>query len=269
MKKAIESGEARDGADVKKQLFPTVPARTIRRELCEIGLNGRVRRKKPMLTRKHVEKRLEWAKAHVDWTLEQWLCVYFSDESKFCLTGSDGKRYCRRRTGEEFLPQNVTKTVKHGGGSLMVWGCITPDGVGRLHRVEGKMNAAQYVSILEEELFGTLRDHSSFIDGIYFQQDNDPKHTSKLAKYWFIANDVDVLPWAASSADANIIEPVWDHLDRRVRMRPHHPTNLNELWEVLQEEWYSIDVQYIRNLYMSMPRRVAAILEAKGSYTKY
>jgi hypothetical protein len=61
----------------------------------------------------------------VDWSDDKWATVVYSDESKFNLFGSDGKRYCRRRPGEEFLDRNVKKTVKHGGGSLMVWGCIT------------------------------------------------------------------------------------------------------------------------------------------------
>lgn len=116
----IDSGEARDGEDLRRQLFPDVGSSTLRRNLCEIGLPGRIRCAKPLLTEEHVLKRRDWLEKHHDWTLDDWKKVWFSDESKFNIFGSDGRRYCRRRPGEAYLPRNVKKTVKHGGGSLMV-----------------------------------------------------------------------------------------------------------------------------------------------------
>lgn len=118
---AIESGEVRNGEDLRRQLFPKVASSTIQRNLWEIGLNGHVRRAKPLLTDAHILKRQEWLEKHRDWTLEDWKKVWFSDESKFNLFGLDGKRYCCRRVGEAYLPRNVKKTMKHGGGSVMVW----------------------------------------------------------------------------------------------------------------------------------------------------
>jgi hypothetical protein len=51
--------------------------------------------------------------------MQYWKTVWYSDEKKFNLFGSDGRKYCHRRVGEEFLDQNVIKTMKHGGGSLI------------------------------------------------------------------------------------------------------------------------------------------------------
>jgi hypothetical protein len=42
-----------------------------------------------------------------------------------------------------------------------------------------------------------------------------------------------------------------------------------ELWRRVEVEWYNIPVQVRIGLIESMPRRVAAVLEAKGGYTKY
>jgi len=88
-------------------------------------------------------------------------------------------QYCRRRSGEEFEPQNVWQVLKHGGGSVMVWGCMTSAGWGRLVLIEGTMDAELYCSVLEEGLLTTLDDLKINRSDIIFQQDNDPKHKSR------------------------------------------------------------------------------------------
>ena len=163
----------------------------------------------------------------------------------------------------------MDKKVKHGGGSLMVWGCISWDGPGRLHRIEGTLNAKQYCRILEESLLGSLEDKFTDHKTIIFQQDNGPKHTSRLAKAWFQKRHIEVLPWPASSPDMNLIEHAWEVLDRQLRRRHIRPTNLDSLWAALEEEWAHLDMDAVHRLYESMPRRTEALKKAKGSYTKY
>lgn len=126
--RACDNGTARDATDVKQQLFPELSVRTVQRHLLKAGLPGRIRRKSPYLKLLHRYRQYRWAKERAHWTVEDWNWVWFSDESKFQLFGSDGKQYCRRRPGEEYLDRNVKSTVKHGGGRIMVWGCITPWG---------------------------------------------------------------------------------------------------------------------------------------------
>ena len=151
----------------------------------------------------------------------------------------------------------------------MVWGCITSEGVGRLIRIDGIMNGQVYTEILSQGLLGTLSDFSLGPGDIIFQQDNDPKHKSKLAKAWFDNQNLTVLPWPANSPDMNIIGHVWDFLDVKIRARNPLPKSKDSLWQALQEEWAAIPQDFIKTLYESFPRRIDALVDSKGYATKY
>jgi len=109
-----------------------------------------------------------------------WSNVLFSDESKFELFGSDGIKYVRRPVDKRFDVRYQIPTVKHGGGSVMVWGCMSASETGPLVLVNGKMDKFQYKSILENVMLPYAEAHMR--PGWFFQQDNDPKHTSKIVK---------------------------------------------------------------------------------------
>ena len=68
----------------------------------------------------HKRKWREWALVYGLWQKDKWQAVQYSDEFKFNLFGSDGQEWCCKRPGEEFRDCNTQKTVKHGGGSVMV-----------------------------------------------------------------------------------------------------------------------------------------------------
>ena len=81
----------------------------------------------------------------------------------------------------------------------MVWGCIGWNGVGVLSEVEGRMDAEQYVAILEQGLLQSMKESGISECDIIFQQDNDPKHTSRRAQRWFEEQGINLLDWPAVS----------------------------------------------------------------------
>ena len=105
-----------------EQMGVSIGVHTVRRRLKEANLHARRPAKKPLISAINKKKRLEFAKRYKDWSNEQWAKVLWSDESKFNLFGSDGINFVRRPPGQRYSPRYQLPTVKHGGGSIMVWG---------------------------------------------------------------------------------------------------------------------------------------------------
>ena len=196
--------------------------------------------------------------------------VLWSDETKICRIGSDGKVYTWKKTGEPLSDRTTTPTVKHGGGkNLMVWGCMGWEGVGTLIEVQGIMDAEQYCEILDGGVLESFENLGMVEGERYFQQDNDPKHTSNRASKWFEDNNIEVLGWPAQSPDLNPIEHLWEHVKKELRKYPEPPKGVHELWDRVAKEWEAIKPEVCQNLIESMPRRIEAVIKAKGGHTKY
>jgi len=81
----------------------------------------------------------------------------------------------------------------------MVCGCMGWNGVGSLVEVQGIMNAEKYCHILEHRVEESCENLEIPEGDRIFQQDNNPKHTSKKADQWFEENRVEVLKWPPQS----------------------------------------------------------------------
>uniref|UniRef100_A0A3Q3QRF2 Transposase Tc1-like domain-containing protein n=1 Tax=Monopterus albus TaxID=43700 RepID=A0A3Q3QRF2_MONAL len=77
---------------IKDSLELPVSTVTVRRRLCEANLFSRIPRKVPLLKKRHVQKRLQFAKEHINWPKEKWRNILWTDESKIVLFGSKGHR---------------------------------------------------------------------------------------------------------------------------------------------------------------------------------
>ncbi|KAF2366364.1 Transposase Tc1-like, partial [Trinorchestia longiramus] len=155
-----------------------VSRQTVSRRLHEIGLYARSPRKKTLISKKNQTARLAFAKKHVVWSEGDWQKVFFSDESKFNVIGSDGKQFVRRRIGESLNSNCIKKTVKFGGGSVMVFGMISGQGTSPLVRLNTKVSAAVDKNVLQQYVVPVLQ-NSGFQNPI-FMQDNAPCHNAKV-----------------------------------------------------------------------------------------
>ena len=148
----------------------------------------------------------------------------------------------------------------------MVWGCIGTNGTGNVEFIEGIMDKMKYLNILKKHLKQSAQKLKT--PRVYhFQQDNDPKHASYLVQEWLLYNVPKLLKTPPQSPDLNPIEHVWGEL--KSKLLNYNCRNKDELKLKLREEWDNISPSYIQKLIESMPRRLQAVIEAKGYATKY
>ncbi|KAG2470074.1 TCB1 transposase, partial [Polypterus senegalus] len=239
---------------------------TISAAIHQSGLYGRVAIRMPLLSKRHMAARLEFAKRHLKDSQTIRNKILWSDETKIEHFGVNARRHIWRKPGTAHHQANTIPIVKHDGGSIMLWGCFSAAGTGRLVRIKGKMTAAIYRDILDENLLQSTLDHRlgrRFI----FQQHNDPKHTAKISKEWLQDNSVNVLEWPSLSPDLNPIKHLWR--DLKMAVHRHFPSNLMELERCCKEEWAKLAKDRCAKLVASYSKTLEAVTAAKGALTKY
>uniref|UniRef100_A0AAZ3QTG4 Transposase n=1 Tax=Oncorhynchus tshawytscha TaxID=74940 RepID=A0AAZ3QTG4_ONCTS len=113
--------------------------------------------------------------------------ILWSDKSKIGLFGLNAKCHVWRKTC-------TITTIRHGGGGIMLWGCFSAAGTGRLVKIEAKMNNAKYREILDESLFQSAQDLRQG-QRFTFQQNNEPMHTDKTMQEWLRDKSMYIREW--------------------------------------------------------------------------
>ncbi len=107
--------------------------------------------------------------------------------------------------------------------------------------------------------------------GGYFQQDNAPCHKAQIISDWFLEHDnkFTLLKWPPQSPDLNPIEHLWGVVEWEIRMMDVQTTNVQPLLDAIMSIWTKISDKYFQHLVESIPRRMKAVLKAKGGPTRY
>ncbi len=134
-------------------------------------LHGRCPRRKPLLKLAYKKACKQFAEDNLAKNINYWSHVLWSDESKVNLFDSDGVQHVWRRPGEGYQENCALPTV-NGGGSIMVWGCMTTAGTGELRFIEGNMDSNMYCDILKQKMMPSLQK-------LFFQHNNH-KNTANM-----------------------------------------------------------------------------------------
>ncbi|GBL90823.1 hypothetical protein AVEN_215555-1 [Araneus ventricosus] len=100
----------------------SVSEHTVQRTLLDMGLYSRRPTRVPLLTKRHRQLRLQCAREHRDWTMDEWKRVARWDESRFLIHYVDGRVKESRLSGEQLLPSCAADHTLAGDGGIMLLG---------------------------------------------------------------------------------------------------------------------------------------------------
>ena len=241
---------------------------TIKNRLHEHGLRARRPARGPVLTPQHRVDRLRFARSHVGWRARDWTPVLFTDESRYHISTCDRRVRVWRQPGELYAQCNIVQHDRFGGGSVMVWDGISIQGRTELVVVDrGSLTAIRYVNDIIHPI---VRPFAGAIGQIFIlMHDNARPHTARVTRQYLLDETIEVMEWPARSPDLNPIEHVWDMISRRIARRNNAPQTIQELADVLRQEWRAIPQRTIRRLIMSMRNRCRQCIAARGGTTSY
>lgn len=216
----------------------------------------------------HAEERLNFAINNLQ---RDWSTVIFTDEKVFS-TSQQTRKLVWRPNGTRFEPNNIVPVRRSSRISLAYWGWISAAGPGEIARIDTKMNAEQYIRVLEDVLIPSVRAIYPAPAPIVLVQDNSAVHTARLVTAWLEDHpEIEVLRWPSKSPDLNPIENVWGIMCQmweqqgvpisRTREALHH--HVIRIWEGLRS------TEICPNIVGSMPRRLQEVVARNGYWTHY
>ncbi len=264
-------------------MLPTVSFNTMQARLREEGLKMWKKKSRPFLNHQRAAQRLAWAKEHEHWTVAQWKRVLWSDEC--CVEKSAGQRseWVYRASKDKWKPFAIQPTLRSSRASVQVWAAFSGRGRSRLVFCEGDPESARggntgrtYQRLLEQELPLLYHHDASGTFSTLFMHDNAPIHTANVVKNWLDESPYEIINWPPYSPDLNPIEHCWRPLKLNAHtIAPQLSTMTSKdqakelLHQVLPGAWSNIPWSHFNKLIESMPRRIKAVIDAEGWYTKY
>ena len=135
-------------------------------------------------------------------------------------------------------------------------------------KVDETINAAKYVEILNSCLWPVIVRY--FPDDNYCcQNDNAPVHRTRVAKPFMDGNEIKIMEWPAQSPELNIIENVWLKIKIELQNISATVDSRDQLYDNIFQIWTNISVDYIKNSYLSIPKRIRKVQAARGYTTSF
>ncbi|XP_077509042.1 uncharacterized protein LOC144120481 [Amblyomma americanum] len=168
-------------------------------------------------------------------------------------------------------PRYVHDVKASSRTSVNVWEVITKDGLGPLHRIDGRLRSTTYVAIIDLQLLPHVL-YGPYRDGDFLLQHYlSPIHLAHVVTAHLENLGERTLDWPPTGADMNIIENVWGILKaNRSKMGIHTATPV-ELCVATSRQWEELkaDSDLVPALYDSLPRRTSAAVGNDSDFTRY
>ncbi len=239
----------------------------IRYALRRAGYKRYHARRKPPISEKNRITRLNWARSHLGWTIEEWGKILWSDET-WITPGKHCRTWVTRKQGEELNPTCIVEREQRKNG-WMFWGCFSGKygkGPGIFWEKDwGKINKESYCAHTVPIVHGWC----TLNDGQVFMQDGAPGHSAQFTRDELYSRGIRVIFWPPYSPDLNPIETIWCIM--KDYLAAHFPEKMSydRLREAVKEAWEAIKSDVFFDLLATMHDRCQAVIDANGMHTKY
>lgn len=242
--------------------FPdlSVSQSTVKRARRELGWVAKKTRYCALISDANKEKRLEWCKRQQESGDLEFDDVVWTDECTVQL-----ESYRRITFRKKSQPVRYRMKPKHPP-KIHVWAGISRRGATNVVIFSGIMTATRYVDILEAGLLPFLARY--FPEGHRFQQDNDPKHTSRYARWWYEEKNINWFQTPAASPDLNPIELIWHSLKDYLRIE-YKPRNLTQLKAGIKAFWATLTPEYCSKFIGHLKKVIPKVIEVDGGPSGY
>jgi transposase len=244
----------------------------IRSALRRNGYHRYVAYNKPIISEVNRQRRLKFALDHQNWTSEQWDQILWTDET-WVTYGRNRKTYITRRQGEELDDTCVVDRIRKKAG-WMFWGSFSGygKGIGIFWEKDwGHINSVSYCEHVVPLIHGWIQHSAHQGQHLILMQDGAPAHAAATTLLDLQEREVIQVKWPPYSPDLNPIENCWNwlkaYLEDKYGDEPKPSYALLRQW--VQEAWEALPKSYWRAQLLSMPERMAAVIEANGLHTKY
>ena len=177
-------------------MFECVTESQVRKTAHAAGYYRRIAHHKPFLSRQTVVKRLRWARENDGRDWNGGIC--WTDETSIEQGERPSHARVTRLPGEEYLPENISPTLRSGRDSLMAWACITHNRKGPIIRLNlvpeattttgkktgGGLKGPRYVDQILQGPLKNFLDMAKEEEGqeVLVVEDGAPCHWSAVAK---------------------------------------------------------------------------------------
>lgn len=113
-----------------------------------------------------------------------------------------------------------------------------------------------------------MRERFPNLPVVNFIHDHSPVHKARIVNTWFDTHpEIQRLPFPPRAPDLNPIENIWAEI-----VRDWEPVfgGEPEIFDQILTKWHELSGgNFVRKCVESMPRRLAAVVDSQGHWTKY